>query len=329
MIRFIHALAILLLLQIGQSFSLRAQDIPLVLTDTLNWDNYHQGTEILYESPNGGYVLGNNGYGDLAKAQLFDFPNFGKLEKVLFKFGAKKYNSNDPNSHLIVQFFAVDGLGIDAFGDTSDAPGSDLSLVYNNDVVLTFTDTIFVADIDTAGGFTTIDIPKADTANFTYSIFAVSMGMTGLSLGDTVGLFSTSNGDANLADNSWDKHANGNWVSVLNEQIGWDLDIDMAIFPIFKYDDSSLVDVQENGLTPFITYPNPVSSFITVKSTIGVDSENLTLYSMDGRPVLQIGSKEWTNGQVQIDVRSLNQGIYFIKSLNSGASFPKIIQIIR
>ena len=85
MIRFIHALAILLLLQIGQSFSLHAQDVPLVVTDTLNWDNYQQGTEILYESPNGGYVLGNNGYGDLAKAQLFGFPNFGKLEKVLFK----------------------------------------------------------------------------------------------------------------------------------------------------------------------------------------------------------------------------------------------------
>jgi len=41
------------------------------VTDTLGYSDFLTGTQVLYDSPNGGYAFGNNGYGDKAKAQSY------------------------------------------------------------------------------------------------------------------------------------------------------------------------------------------------------------------------------------------------------------------
>jgi hypothetical protein len=325
-----YALAFLFVMQIGQSFSLKAQDLPGIVTDTLNWVSYQTGTETLYQSPNGGYVFGNNGYGDQAKAQVFNFSYFGKLEKVLFKFGAKRFHSLDPTSKLNVGLHKLDGVGVSVDGGSLVAPGTLISDSISPGIEAVFSGSIFVSDIDTSGGFTEFEFPVADSLNYTFSsAFAVVVYLSELAVGDTVGLMSTLDGDAGMLDNAWDRHGDGTWISVLNSDFGWDLDIDMAIFPVMTYNSESPVGISETAGNQVLQfYPNPASSELTITWDSNSIIESLSLFSLDGRFVQGLDARSGSGNQSIMDVSSLQNGTYFLRSNSPiGPSFNKI-QII-
>lgn len=319
-----YALAFLFFVQIGQSFSLQAQELPVAVSDTINWSAYQDGTETLYISPNGGYIFGNNGYGDLIKAQAVSSPNFGRLEKVLFKFGAKRYNSLDPNSKLVIGFYNLDGQGLNAEGNSLEAPGSELLFRDSAHSGISFSGTIFVSDIDTSGGFTELLLPEAAVAEFSYQEFAIVMGLTDLALGDTVGLMSTTDGDGGLTDMVWDKHVNGSWVSVLNKEFGWDLDVNLAIFPVLTYDGDRPVGISNVQNEDLEIYPNPSDSELTIFHSNGING-TFSLLAIDGRSLRTFNTDKGKIRKTALDVGSLPNGTYILRYDGAvGPSFKKI-----
>jgi hypothetical protein len=100
-----HQRIIVLLVALALPALLKAQ-----VTDTLNWERFQEGTATLYTSPNGGYIFGNNGYGDRAKAQTFAHTESHVLRAALMRFGAVTYSSGDPESKL--RFFAIETPGL-------------------------------------------------------------------------------------------------------------------------------------------------------------------------------------------------------------------------
>jgi len=59
-------------------------------TDTLMPTSFGTGSPTLYGAQGGGYVVGTNGYGDLAKAQLFYVDEPYNIEGCLVWVGAKE-----------------------------------------------------------------------------------------------------------------------------------------------------------------------------------------------------------------------------------------------
>ncbi|MFT5920019.1 MAG: hypothetical protein ACI9FU_001834, partial [Granulosicoccus sp.] len=244
----INAIAMLLFMQYGYTFKAHAQG---AVTDTIGWSAYQQSTETLYASPNGGYVFGNNGYGDIAKAKVFSGDSCGRIDRILFKFGAKSIHSQDPDSRLIVRLYSIGGIGYTSSGiDSTAGPGAQILDSEGN----SYTKFISMSDIDTSGGFTVVDIDVDFGVDPCFWDFAVGIDFSDLSQGDTVGLLSTTDGDVDNEESSWDLTSSNKWVTILNDVLGWGLDAEPAIFPVF----TRIVGVEDRlKIAPLAVYPNP------------------------------------------------------------------------
>lgn len=178
-------------------------------SDTIWAGKFENGTPFLYPSTNGGYAIGSNGYGDLAKGQVF--PSSGTIvEGALFLFGAKV--DGGFGSNLTVELRAMNGTGTTNSGAGQAGPGTLLSSVE-----------IALSDIDTSGGWTSAMFPSPTTVNGDYY---VGFNMIGLVPGDTIGLITSSDGDANLVEGAWEMWSDSSWYTMY---ASWPLDLDFGI----------------------------------------------------------------------------------------------------
>lgn len=74
-------------------------------------------------------------------------------------------------------------------------------------------------------------------------------------------------------------------------------------------DMTALSDIREIPLT---VYPNPSKDFITLSNDITAEAKNVIIYDVSGKTILSISKNEIAN-PLQIDIRDLNTGIYFLK----------------
>ncbi len=232
-----------------QNSSFAAQR-TLACEDTLGLCAYRASNKALYKDQLGGYAAGTNYFGDLAKAQQFDFADTVRynIRKVLFYFGAKK--TVVPDSFLIVSIYKIDSLGYAAGNTTRACPDTILA-----------SRKLYLDSIDTIAGNPTI-------VNFEWGVstrgsFAVGFDMSHLDTADRVGLYSTKDSSANKTELAWEKQNNGRWYTMLRS---WPLDIDFAIFPIV---DKTAIGIIENksGLADLNFYPNPSNDFFEISFT--------------------------------------------------------------
>jgi hypothetical protein len=288
--------------------------IPLLLAsgsvssqviDTLGLHDFNGGTVALYESPNGGFTFGNNGYGDRSKVQIFlpEHPLF--LQKVLLKFGSVTYASNNPASVVRVNVYLLNGPGITTIGNvTNGAPDS----------VLAFVD-VPVSSINGSGAVTEVDFSLTDL-NIT-GWFGVGIDVTDLAAGDTVGLLSTTDGDGGQRQRCWELEASGTWITVLS-QFSWALDVDLAIFPVVESSATSVEAV--DGWTDLV-YPNPSDGRFAVELN-GPSNSEVTIFSLDGK-ILTQSQVERT---LQFDISDQPAGMYIMRI--SDAHSTRIRKII-
>ena len=301
-----YALAFLFFVQIGQSFSLKAQ---VIYTDTLGLNEYQAGSEVLYQSPNGGYVFGNNGYGDQAKVKTFHQDSCGHIQSVLFKFGAKAFNSAPlDSSRLIVRLYSLGGgAGVTTTGvDSLNVPSSELVDDNGN----SFTTFIYLADIDTSGGYTAVNVPMDSNLDPCFSNFGVGLDFADLNPLDTVGLFSTTDGDAGLSETTWDLTSNGTWVTVLQDQLGWDLDVDPAIFPVFTFDGDSSLSITEIDQLRLQVYPNPTNGILHIKDAV---EGELSIVDLTGRVLQKMEIQNSPKEEVLLDLSNFTRGTYLVR----------------
>lgn len=265
---------------------------------TLGYTEYLQGTPILYTSPNGGYAFGNNGYGDKAKAQSYTYQDPLLLKEVLLLFGDVIFASGDSSSTVRVNVYDNVGQGVTSIGiSDSIAPDGILASI-----------DLAVHELLDDGNFT-----HADFAGIMLEVderFSVGIDLTMLSVGDTVGLMSTTDGDAAGSFNAWELAANDTWFTIEDPTFSWGLDVDLAIFPVFE-NPNGVSEFPEE--VPWSIYPNPSIESVRV-SMNNSDSWQLTVRDVLGK---QVYSDYFIGRSHTFDVNNLENGVYLISVTNS------------
>jgi hypothetical protein len=299
--------------------STQTVEVTATPTDTL-WGNFWNGSPTLYSSGSG-YVAGNNNYGDKVKAQAFVIPSAYPyaIEEVLIWFGAKQHNSGNPNSKMVVKVQNMNGTGTNNVGTGQPAPGTTIA-GSSVDLLLTDVDT-------TAGNINVIAFPGPIAVAMDY---AISVDLTTLSATDTIGIVTTADGDAGGADLSWEQWSDNTWHSFLHTG-NWELDIDMAIFPVVDMNAASVEDMGfTNGIKLFQNQPNPFNDVTTVNYELAENNEvTLLVYDLTGKMVAQINAGEQIAGKHSINLNAADfaQGTYYfvLKAGKTGIARKMVI----
>lgn len=271
------------------------------VTDTLGYTEFMMGTPVLYESPNGGFAFGNNGYADRAKAQSYVHENPFVLREVLVQFGAVDFQSGDSTSSVRVNVYDNLGHGITSFGEAdSIAPDS----------ILGFVDVPVYQLLDD-GNFTTASFAHDTLAIL--SRFSVGIDLTHMNSADTVGLVSTTDGDAIESFNAWELTATGNWFTVEESAYSWGLEVDFAIFPVIDENDpAGISDLEFDEISIF---PNPCKDILYIARTVSRDSR-MIIFDALGKEVRHITLDRTSSS---IDVSELPTGFYHYSLVNGDA----------
>ncbi len=181
-------------------------------TDTLNYPL--PGTYTLYTDGGGGYVTGNNSYGDMAKADKFDILTNCELDGILFDFAVATGGS----STIEFAVWGDDGV--------NNAPGTKLG-----STTLPIS-TIINQVTNQQMTYVQFDPPIELTSSFYAGVVLPTTA------GDTLALWSNTDGDTNPGS-AWEQWTDGTW-SPISSNDSWGLNISQAIFPIVLYGDLPL-----------------------------------------------------------------------------------------
>jgi hypothetical protein len=171
-----------------------------------NWLNID--SVIIYTvTDNGGFVAGTNVYGDLAKAQRFTVDKPGNIVGVRYWIGVR----DGEEGSLAFNIWSFNGSpGAVLASKVIPANQVEASLQLNNAFYVEFDEPVPV-DGDFVVGVDLSDI------------------------GDTqIALVSSWDGQAAGLGHSWEKWSDGKWYTFLDPD-GWDMDIDLAIFPVIRW----------------------------------------------------------------------------------------------
>ena len=267
----------------------------------------NQDSVALYESPSGGYVTGINGFNDREKAQVFKMDTVYGITEILFLFGGKTY-SGDTSSTLYVNLYKTNGIGRTLLSNSAvGAPGDLISQ-------LPFP----FSAVDTAG-FASLPLLWPITVD---TDFAVSISFWDLTEGDTIGLFSGYNGQADSSQLSWEKLNTGTWSTLLRS---WPLDADLAIFPVIDYQYTGLI---ENKLPDCFVYPNPSSDYLKVVPFKSGNKGIAYLLNAEGKIMLQQAFNPQEKSY-SFDIQNLPGGFYTLLSSVDGLTQKAKVLITR
>lgn len=295
-------------------------------TDTLYWTNT-ASSAVLINSVNGGYVCGINGYGDKAKVQGFELatgPSAGlpiTIEEVLIWFGGKTVTNTDTvNSTLKINAYYMNGSGTSTAGTVNSAPNTILSTI-----------TVPINDVDTGTSLTTGgNIFAFSTPVWVGGNFGVGVDFSSVLAGDTIGIVSSTNGDAGQTELSWEKFSTGPWHTMFQS---WPLDIDFAIWPIIDNAPQGTREVSLNGVSINQNFPNPASGITTLNYELAENANNVQIQVLDskGRLIVKLdqGKKQAGKYNITLDVSNYAAGNYYFTIQADGKRMGRKMQITK
>jgi len=257
--------------------------------DTLT--EFFTGTPTVYgvgAADGGGYVGGNNGYGDLTKMQLFD--------------GTHGVTSGGTITNLLLWAPVIDGTGTfkaAIWANTAGAPGAELG---SATITLTTVDTTIATGYSVAEGAVLYNV----SATFSPAIAIPASGSfwAGVVLptvtGDTLALVTNTDGD--FADAL--THTGENWSDdsfhTFGDAANWGLDVALAIFPVVDF----VVGISENTITASV-YPNPATDVLNIK--LNANATSVSVLGMDGKV---ISTESVNTNTLAVNVADLVAGVY-------------------
>lgn len=296
---------------VSGSISVSNAGIPAVsagrtVTDTIfNASDYNASATgvTIYSSGNGGYVCGNNGYGDKAKVQAFT-NTIGSIavEGAIIWFGAKEHDGTATVSKIMVREYSLTGAGTSTAGAVTNAPST----------VNASLDVLFPM-IDTGTSFATGAMPYMfATPVLTGLDFGIGVDFTGLGAGDTVGLVSWTDGDAMGADMAWEKWSDNTWYTMFQ---AWPLDIDFFIWALIDDNPSGIEEGYINGVNLSQNTPNPAVNNTVISYNLENNTNNVSLMIFDvtGKMVKTFneGNKPAGKYSVNVATADLTAGVYY------------------
>lgn len=285
-----------------------------------SWSNA-SAQPTIYNSTGGGYVCGNNGYGDKQKAEAFIVGNPMYVVGAMYWFAAKEYGSNNANSKITLKMYNMNGTGTNASSATAPAPNPN-GLLASQDVTVALLDT--GTSLSTGANIWMLNNPVSVSSDF-----ALGFDMTGLAAGDTVGLVTSTDGDAGGADLAWEQWSDNTWHSFLDPN-NWNLDLDMFILAIV--DQNVGVTEFHNGLKMYQNSPNPFLGSSVINYELAKSSDDVNLYIMDltGRTVKVIkeGQQEAGKHVIKLDANDYAPGQYIFSLQTNGSNLTKKMTVV-
>jgi hypothetical protein len=274
-----------ILLSIGVVLSAAAANAQV---DTLQ--EFFTGTPTLYGSTGGGFVAGNNSYGDLAKMQLFD--------------GTHGVNGGGTITSLLLWAPAKDDAGTGGsfraviWANNAGAPGAELGSL-----------TISLASVDTTQAGVMVAegaVGYNVAANFTSPIAIPASGefWAGVVLpttaGDTLGLVTNTDLDFPDAVTHSGEFWSDNTFHTFGDATNWNLQIAIAAYPVVNF----TVGLTENEIVSSV-YPNPASDVLNIK--FKANATSVSIISMDGKVV---STQKVSSNTVTVDLSNVLAGAY-------------------
>jgi hypothetical protein len=272
---------LLLSLTVFAGFTATAQ------VDTLS--EFFTGTPTLYgadPAAGGGYVTGNNGYGDLEKGMRFNNANGvtggGSLTSVLAWIPLTINTSGTATVTAKVYTFN----SVTAFGTLLGSQSLNLSAI---DTTLAGVQTANNRPFNAVFNFASaITLPASNDI-----LVMIELPTT---TGDTVAIVSNTSGDwANAATHTFEKWSNNS----LNEfATAWqgDVNVAMAIYPVINFTSS----IEENVASASV-YPNPANDVINFE--VSEEIASIVITSLEGKVIT-------TTTNTTLNVSDFNTGMY-------------------
>ncbi|MCS6991613.1 MAG: T9SS type A sorting domain-containing protein [Chitinophagales bacterium] len=241
-----------------------------------------------YAAPAGGYVTGNNVYGDREKAQFFSLQALGyatpaELERVLIRVVYKTIAHPDATVQILVY----------GKSPASSSPGE----------LLAISDPIMLSELPTNGELSSFGF--AAPVQLQGDSFFVSLQLP-VQSGDTVVLQSTDNGCRQFPHWSWERWADGTWHTLLHS---WVLDVDLAIFPVGTF--NALVGFEKADDSNWVrVFYSTHEDAIVIQLAKAGQKARMQIRSATGTPCLS--DQIISHNPHVLSVRSLPNGIYLV-----------------
>lgn len=316
-------------------------DRTFVCGDTAGWQNFTDftpefaaisGGAVIYGYTGGGYIYGNNVSTNVLRICGQGYQNLNldplSISGVVLWFGGKESDlGSSGTSKVVITAFDVianrsrNTNGSGTFNSTvNNWPGPATTAKCSADLLFSDVDTL-------AFNY----VPFLTPANFTGD-FAVVMDVTSLAAGDTVGLVSDSQNDAQNLDYTWHKIGT-NWY--VTDQLfsnpgspdfgSGGLDNDIAMWPVVC-DPVSGVSEFYNGMK-LTTFPNPAVNSTVIEYTLEENSKNVSIvvFDLTGRKLINNVYEEQNAGtyKVTLATENLAAGSYLYQLNANGHRFTK------
>jgi len=211
---------------------------------------YLAGTDQLLASSE---ILGPGNPGSITAEDDQIFVNKTKVKVVgaKFTFGVVDFSSGDSTSAVILKLYKLDGYFLNSQTAVEPGPGT---LVNTDTVPIYRLRTLHYGVDNILSGAQTVywNTPLTVDAD---SGYVLGLDITGLNPIDTVGLFTSQEGEPPIVERSLVEFTFNNdpptWNSFLDPLNGWDANVDLAMFPILDY---TLYDTVNTGVCKNSTY---------------------------------------------------------------------------
>jgi len=268
---------------------------------------------------NGGYVTGNNGYGDSAIATFIPhtlIPSDAQISGVIVVFYRYGSLGTKGTQAITLNVFA---------GDTIHGPTTNTIITGTNTVITTAPPIgTATASLATISAITPTNnaIPHAvaPTLSSNYEIpymfsFAspITVPDTGFFIsltlptntGDTVVLLCTRN-DSSKTNYAWDFGVHG-WRAYSNSN-DWNLHASLTLFPVICYQPVAINEFNIQN-EEFRVYPNPAKNILNIEGLIANERTDIVITDILGNTLKQFKIQ---NSKFRTNVADLNAGVYFI-----------------
>lgn len=259
----------------------------------------------------GGYVAGNNCYGDAAKATYYAGSTYSALNSpsvtgcfvVMYKNPTTgRGTTGAPTNTMGINIYNGTMAGgpspTTAIGGTSATMGQVLTAFTATSTigVIPFAFTTPVA-ISGSGFFTSVELPTV--------------------LGDTAVIYQMFQA---TTTSGWEKDATGSWWE-MKTNWGGTINFELAIWPILGC--SSVTGLTENELSNFFqVVPNPSNGVFTLVSTLSNLSYDVNVTNSLGQVII---SKKGINGAAvnELNLTEYNSGVYFVNITSGNNTITK------
>lgn len=259
------------------------------------------GTFVIYGAEPGGYLAGNNGYGDKAKVDYFDsYSPYTKIEGAMIAFA---YASGTGNCRV-------------GIWNNSGAGGSPGTMIAFKDIPIS----TIISDV--SGGYysnITFDSPVNIPGNFYLGVVLPTVA------GDTVVVFTNDNGESS-PNTAWEQWEDNVWYAY-DDVDSWEMSMSHAISPIVCTDG---VEINEFFVDGIRAYPVPSSNTVFIEMDyFKFQNVSFEVYDAFGKLIERPVTRNIADNKMGIDFANQPEGIYLINLKTPAGLVVKKVSIIR